>query len=174
VHAVQAHPAEVLLSDPACGGPFFRACADPVHPPAAVAQHFPCIVPPARLDAARARVKGEGAKIIARDIDPEATDIARKNARAAKVAVLFEHAPVSTLGPTSPPGVIVTNPPWGERLEADRGAWLDLGEALDRLRDHAACVLAGTPEIPRAIRRKPAKTHVVFNGPIECRALVYE
>ena len=124
--------------------------------------------------AARARVKDEGPKIIAKDIDPAMTEIARKNARAANVPILFEHGPVKTLGPTSPPGVIVTNPPWGDRLAADRETWRDLGEVLGRLRDHRACVLAGTPEIMHAIPRKPAKTYVVFNGPIECRALVYD
>ena len=127
-----------------------------------------------RRASARARVKSEGPKIIARDLDPAMTEIGRKNARAANAHVLFEYAPVRTLGPTSPPGVIVTNPPWGDRLAADVEAWRDLGAVLDRLRDHGACVLAGTPEILKSIPRKPSRMHVVFNGPIECRALVYE
>lgn len=124
--------------------------------------------------AARARIKTEGPKIIGRDVDPKMTEIARKNARAADVPILFEHGPIETLGPTSPPGVIVTNPPWGERLEADLEVFRALGDTLGRLSDHRACVLAGTPEIAKSIRRKPSAQHVVFNGPIECRALIYE
>ncbi|GAC1538987.1 MAG: THUMP domain-containing protein [Polyangiales bacterium] len=124
-------------------------------------------------EAAQARVRAAAAPIVARDVDRHALELARRNAEAAGVSVVFEHGEVRDLAASAPPGTIVTNPPWGDRLQPEATTYRDLGDTLARLRDHAACVLAGTPDIERAIRRKPARTHVVFNGPIECRALVY-
>ena len=42
---------------------------------------------------------------------------------------------------------------------------------------HTVALLAGTPDIPaalrRALRREPDRWWILFNGPIECRLLVH-
>ncbi len=127
-------------------------------------------------EAARARIRDDVPEIIACDLDPHVLEAARRNAEAAGVTsfIRFHERPVAKMLGTSPAGTIVTNPPYGERLEADLPTYRDLGDAIGRrLRDHGACVLAGTPEIPRAISRRETKALAVFNGPIECRALLY-
>jgi len=81
---------------------------------------------------------------------------------------------VRDLGPLNPPGWVVTNPPYGERLEADRALYDDLARALRRMHGHTVAILAGTPAIARAMRTEPARWWILYNGPIECRLLVYD
>jgi putative N6-adenine-specific DNA methylase len=112
-----------------------------------------------------------------RAADPAAVEIARANARTAGVQIDARRRPLRDLAPTSPPGQVVVNPPYGERLEVPAELYGELAAALGRLGGHRAAILAGTPEIERAMRsaRIPLeRSLVVYNGPIECRLLSYE
>jgi hypothetical protein len=40
--------------------------------------------------------------------------------------------------------------------------------------NHTAALLAGGPELERAVRRAPDKWWALFNGPLECRLLLYQ
>lgn len=59
-----------------------------------------------------------GALILAADRDQRSEDRARKNMRRARVSgrIHLEHAAVSDLTPPGAPGLVVLNPPWGDRL----------------------------------------------------------
>jgi 23S rRNA G2445 N2-methylase RlmL len=78
-------------------------------------------------EAARERLRAEGPILLGRDRDPRAIAAARENAERAGVAALvrFEVAPLSTTRDSlSALGVnrdvqVITNPPWGERLEVE-------------------------------------------------------
>jgi putative N6-adenine-specific DNA methylase len=96
------------------------------------------------------------------------------NARKAGVPMRIERASIREMEPTEPPGFIVTNPPYGERLPGTRELFRELGSALRLMRGHRVSVLAGTPEIARAIPSRPVKSLIVYNGAIECRLLSYE
>jgi putative N6-adenine-specific DNA methylase len=122
---------------------------------------------------ARGAARREGPPVLAGDVDAHAVALARDNARAAGVEVVFERRDVRDLAPLDPPGFIVTNPPYGERIAADDTLYDDLGRALRRLRGHTVAILAGTPAIARAMRREPDRWWILYNGPIECRLLVY-
>jgi 23S rRNA G2445 N2-methylase RlmL len=67
----------------------------------------------------------------------------------------------------------VTNPPYGERIAAGDALYHELGRSLRRMRGWTVAVLAGTPEIARAIGREPDRWWALYNGPIECRLLLY-
>jgi putative N6-adenine-specific DNA methylase len=74
-------------------------------------------------------------------------------------------------------GVIVTNPPYGERL-SDRetlAEWYPLlGDWLKKnFSGWRACILSADPELPRRIHLHAARRHVLFNGPLEARLLEY-
>ncbi|HRI63105.1 MAG TPA: THUMP domain-containing protein [Polyangium sp.] len=123
-------------------------------------------------DKAIAKQRSEGPFIAGSDISP--LDAAKTNAKATGMPVRFSKEDVKDLEPTDPPGFIVTNPPYGERLAIGPGLYRDMGRAFARLSGHTIVVLAGTPDIPRAIPLQPAKEHTVFNGPIECRLFTYQ
>ena len=81
---------------------------------------------------------------------------------------------VRDLAPLDPPGFVVTNPPYGERLAADEELYGDLATALRadaRPHGRAARRDAGHRRAPCAA--KPDRWWVLYNGPIECRLLVY-
>jgi 23S rRNA (guanine2445-N2)-methyltransferase / 23S rRNA (guanine2069-N7)-methyltransferase len=72
-----------------------------------------------------------------------------------------------------PRGLVVVNPPYGERMEDEAGAariLRDLGDVLrQRYLGWRAWVLAGSPKLARQIGLKPARKLEIFNGPIEVR-----
>jgi putative N6-adenine-specific DNA methylase len=122
---------------------------------------------------ARAPKLPSGPRIVASDADARAVANTRDNARAAGVDVAVERRDVRDLEARDPPGFVVTNPPYGERLEAAETLYDDLGRSLRRLRGHTIALLAGTPAIARAMRRDPDKWWLLHNGPLECRLLLY-
>src|SRR5262249_4745385 len=116
---------------------------------------------------------GEGPPVLASDVDERSVALTQENARAAGVRLAVERRDVRDLAPLEPPGWIVTNPPYGERRAAGDTLYDDLARALRRMRGHTAAMLAGTPAIARAMRREADKWWILYNGPIECRLLVY-
>jgi putative N6-adenine-specific DNA methylase len=122
---------------------------------------------------ARAAARREGPPVFASDVDPRSVELARDNARAAGVDLVVEARGVRDLAPLEPPGFVVTNPPYGERLAGDAALYDELAQALRRMHGHTAAILAGTPAIGRAMRREPDRWWLLHNGPIECRLLVY-
>ncbi|HHO52509.1 MAG TPA: hypothetical protein ENK18_16985 [Deltaproteobacteria bacterium] len=85
---------------------------------------------------ARARQRSSpadpGAPIVGSDRDRSVLDAARANARRAGVAarIGFEPRSVSELIAPAGPGLLVANPPWGERIRGAEATWRELGAAL--------------------------------------------
>ena len=127
---------------------------------------------------ARARSgKGRGA-IFASDLDVEA---ARKNARAAGLAdvVRIEKRDVRQVRPpVGPAGVVVVNPPYGERL-GDEQELAPLYTSLGDLFKHEfagwkAFIFTGNPKLAKSVGLRTSRRDILFNGAIECRLLRYE
>ena len=103
------------------------------------------------------------------DIDKEVIDAARANAERAGVGHLihFQQRPVSQLSHSGKYGFIVTNPPYGERLE-DREAveklYQTLGERFAELDTWSMYLISGYPDTEKAIGRKAAKNRKIYNG----------
>ncbi|MGN0362760.1 MAG: class I SAM-dependent RNA methyltransferase [Bilifractor sp.] len=103
------------------------------------------------------------------DIDREVVGFARENARLAGVDRLIhlQQRPVSELSHPGKYGFIVTNPPYGERLE-DRSTLPDLyrtlGERFARLDTWSLYVISGYPDAERYIGKTAAKNRKIYNG----------
>jgi putative N6-adenine-specific DNA methylase len=130
-------------------------------------------------DEARAGVlRALPAPILASDARADAVAMARDNARAAGIGHLlrFEKRDVRDFQPSDgPPGVLLCNPPYGERLGEEaslRGLYRLLGEVFaQRCRDWAAWVFTGNRRLAREIGLPPAAEVPLFNGKIPCRLL---
>lgn len=122
---------------------------------------------------ARAAALAEGAPVFACDVDRRSVELTRANARAAGVVLGIERRHIRELAPVDPSGFVVTNPPYGERLGADPDLYNELAHAFRRMHGHSIAILCGTPEVARAMRGDPERSWVLYNGPIECRLLVY-
>jgi len=132
----------------------------------------------ARLSAlrqeARARAHGQAPRILLSDIDPQAVEDARANARAAGVRVGFRCCDLADLAWPGPPALVVTNPPYGERLSAGAEFLRRMASSLCRLHGYRVGVLAGAPAIAKAMPLRPAQEFPLYNGDIPCRFLLYE
>ena len=86
-------------------------------------------------------------------------------------------APIAVRGHAEVPGVVVINPPYGERLgdRAQLGAlYAALGDTLRRkFPGWTGYVLTGNPALGKRIGLRPARRHILYNGAIECRLLVF-
>ena len=121
-----------------------------------------------------AKIRKEQPRIVGSDIDVAALTVARDNAAAAGVNVEWRRASVRDLAPQDPPGVVVVNPPYGDRLDVPPELHRDMARAFERLSGHRVVILAGAPSVVREMRLRPVKSHAVWNGDIECRLLTYE
>ena len=123
---------------------------------------------------ARSGAHGQAGRILASDVDVRMVELARTNARAAGVRIAFREAPLAELQPAATPFLVVSNPPYGMRLEADAPFFRDMAAAFSRLHGCRVALLAGTPEILKAMPLRPTASHTLFNGDIECRFVVYD
>jgi putative N6-adenine-specific DNA methylase len=133
-------------------------------------------------DEARAGVrKALPAPVLGSDVRGDAVASANGNARAAGVGHLlrFERRDVRDFRPPDgPPGVILCNPPYGERIGDEKelvGLYRLLGEVFSqRCRGWAAFVFTGNRNLARAIGLRPAAEVPLFNGKIPCRLLRFD
>lgn len=76
------------------------------------------------------------------------------------------------------PGIVMTNPPYGERLgqEMDLPAlYHELGENFkNQFKGYRCYILTSEPELRKAISLQTSMRKQFFNGGIECRLLKYE
>ncbi len=122
----------------------------------------------------RGAVSGESPRIQAADIDEGVLKMAQANARAAGVRLAFRHRAISDLQGSDGRTVVVTNPPYGVRLEADPDFCRNVASAVSRMHGWRVCILAGTKEYERAISAHPEETIPLPNGDLDCDFLIYE
>lgn len=116
------------------------------------------------------------------DISSQALDAAKTNARKAQVADLieFNRKNIQDLEPpTEKPGIVIINPPYGERLGGDlfdlKDLYWALGKTLkERFRGWTCWILSGHEELTPELKLKSTRRIPVYNGPIECRFLEYQ
>ena len=121
------------------------------------------------------------ASIVCRDRFNAALEAAQKNAYAAGVMsdIQFELGDVRELErPAVEPGSLCINPPYGERLGAQKlqleGLYKGMSDAYQQLEGWRVIVLSGSPVFERAMKGKPEVRHKLWNGPIEARLLCYQ
>lgn len=113
------------------------------------------------------------------DKDPQIIEKARLNARAAGVEnwISFQVRDVSDLKHPAESGMIVTNPPYGERLDDVAGAKELMGRFSQTLKagfkGWDCWILSGNAEVISGLKLKAKRRAPVWNGPIECRFLHY-
>jgi 23S rRNA (guanine2445-N2)-methyltransferase / 23S rRNA (guanine2069-N7)-methyltransferase len=119
--------------------------------------------------------------ILGSDVDSEAVRMSLANAAHAGVAEwvhVEKRALTEVTRPPGPVGLVVANPPYGERIGAESGlqaVYTELGAALrERFQGWQAAILTGNPPLARNLGIYAKRTHRVFNGTIECRLLRFE
>ena len=103
------------------------------------------------------------------DIDPEALKAARANAKMAGVDKLihFQQRAVKDLRHPKPYGFIITNPPYGERLEEKENLtqlYREIGESYARLDKWSMYLITSYEKAENDIGRKADKNRKIYNG----------
>jgi 23S rRNA G2445 N2-methylase RlmL len=124
--------------------------------------------------------KETAARIVATDIDPKAVAAARQNARTAGVENLIQFA-VCPFAQTEVPqkgGIVVLNPPYGERTgeEGDLvGLYREIGDFFkEKCRGYLGYVFTGNLTLAKQVGLRTKRRIPFYNGEIECRLLEYE
>lgn len=103
------------------------------------------------------------------DIDKEMVEYARKNAELAGVEHLihFQARPVSQLSHAKKYGFIITNPPYGERLEekeALKPLYEEIGKRYKGLDSWSAFLITSYEDAERDMGIKATKNRKIYNG----------
>lgn len=106
------------------------------------------------------------------DIDGEVIKAARENARLAGVdhMIHFQQRSVSELNHPKKYGFVITNPPYGERIE-DRenlpALYREIGKAFSRLDSWSEYLITSYDETEKYIGKKADKNRKIYNGMIK-------
>ena len=113
------------------------------------------------------------------DLDPNAVELARHNARLAEVdeLVTFEQADATTFHWGGLRGRVVTNPPYGERImersEAEE-IYKAFGRAWDKFpQEWKLYLLSSHTEFERTFGKKADKKRKLYNGMLKCDLFMY-
>lgn len=118
--------------------------------------------------------------IIGTDRDYDVLDEASTNAIKCGIAqhIHISQKEFSDIEAPADHGILVCNPPYGERLgevQALGPFYKQMGDIFkQRFKGWTAFVLSGNPSLGKQIGLRPARRMVVYNGSIECRWLKFE
>ncbi|MCR4674524.1 MAG: class I SAM-dependent RNA methyltransferase [Lachnospiraceae bacterium] len=106
------------------------------------------------------------------DIDPDMIRIARKNAAQAGVdhMIHFQQRDVADTSHPKKYGFIITNPPYGERLEDRKdlpALYETIGKAYEKLDSWSMYIITSYEDAQRYIGRKADKNRKIYNGMIK-------
>ena len=103
------------------------------------------------------------------DIDPQIIKAARENAKRAGVdhMIHFQQRPVHKLRHPKKYGFVITNPPYGERMEDKDDMpvlYREIGEAFSHLDSWSEFVITAYEDAEKYIGKKATKNRKIYNG----------
>jgi 23S rRNA (guanine2445-N2)-methyltransferase len=118
-------------------------------------------------------------EIVGSDQGARQIEDARANARRAGVFddIRFEQASLVDQTPPPPPGTLIVNPPYGERLKVEdlAGLYSSIGDTLKKKYDgYDAYIFTGSHDAAKKIGLRASRRFPLYNGPMECRLMKYE
>lgn len=132
----------------------------------------------ARAKDGRARVAGRA--FVGFDADPSAIERAKHNARISGLddLVRFEVRAIADGVRVAETGLVITNPPYGERLGDEASARRAMQELGVWMRTHAmgfdAAVLVADPRLGFGLGLRAKRKHKIQNGNLECQLLCFK
>ncbi|MBN2480262.1 MAG: RNA methyltransferase [Bacteroidales bacterium] len=117
-------------------------------------------------------------QVYASDISSVAVHTARKNARHAKIEkhINFSVCHFNDFSPPSGRGMVVINPPYGERMKQDNlnALYTGIGNKLKKdFTGYEAWIFSANREALKHVGLHPARRLTLYNGPMECKFQQY-
>jgi putative N6-adenine-specific DNA methylase len=118
-------------------------------------------------------------EIIGSDISRESIEIAMENAKSAKLHkdITFNISSFKDQIPPQGGGVMLTNPPYGERIVPEDIVKLyqEIGDGLKKnYKGYNAWIISSDMNALKFIGLRPTRKIALFNGPLECRFVKFE
>jgi putative N6-adenine-specific DNA methylase len=118
---------------------------------------------------ARDSIKNENFKIKGYDIDPESIEIAKENAKLANVSqyIDFEVQDVKDLKIDEEYGFLITNPPYGERLEdkeSVKALYKEMGKVFKKLGTWSYYIITSHEKFEYEFGKKSDRNRKLYNG----------
>lgn len=112
-------------------------------------------------------------QILGSDISPAAIKIAEQNVKEAFLSKKISLNPMNffDLKPQTPSGFLITNPPYGERLQPDdlQLFYQKIGDKLKlEFTGFTSWIIGSNADVMKFVGLKPEKKIKLFNGPLEC------
>ena len=131
----------------------------------------------ARTEALDKEYRGDY-RILGTDIDPAALDIARDNARKAGVGKLidFREADATKMNLPTDKGLMVCNPPYGERMLEQRSAqqlYRAFGRHVKFADGWKKYIISSEPEFEHYFGKQSTKKRKLYNGRLQCNVYMY-
>ncbi|MEP4534126.1 MAG: THUMP domain-containing protein [Cyclobacteriaceae bacterium] len=127
---------------------------------------------------ARASVRKAKLQLFGGDIDMTAVRLVEKTIRKLKMndSISVKKISLDKHIPKTPSGMVITNPPYGERIgENVNELYKLIGDTLKNHYDgFDAWIISSNMEAFKHVRLRPSKKIVLFNGALECKFQKYE
>ena len=112
------------------------------------------------------------------DINPEVIELAKENAYKAGMSrrITFEKRDIADFTHDGEKGVVVCNPPYGERLmdvDSARAIYKTMGEKFLRQSGWSYAVITPDEQFEKYFGRKCDKQRKLYNGTLQCRLYMY-
>lgn len=113
------------------------------------------------------------------DVSPVAIEIARKNIRSAGLSkyINLDVKPLQQYSDAPLPGIMITNPPYGERISSKDllGLYEMIGERMKHaFMGYNVWIISYQEECFEKIGLRPSEKHKLINGSLECEYRRYE
>lgn len=118
-------------------------------------------------------------EIMASDHSFKAVQIAKSNIQGAHLShdINLLQQDMFEMTPPEAPGILLINPPYGERLEEKDivNLYKEIGNALKhKFKGYEAWVISSNKDVLKLIGLKPSKKIEVYNGSLDCRFVKFE
>lgn len=130
-------------------------------------------------DAAKQQITPLTNRLIGFDSNPRAINLAQQSAHMAGFAddIHFKQQAINDYHPIDGQGIIVTNPPYGERLDETSAlipVYQNLGHAMSQQLSWQAFVLTTNPMLAKATGLRSHKQYQFYNGPLEAQLYCFK
>ena len=105
---------------------------------------------------------------------------ARENVKLAKLddVITIHNTAFQEFEPPEGPGVVIINPPYGERMHQEEdinGLYESMGDTFKKkYKGYSAWIVSSNMEALKHVGLRPSKKITVFNGPLECRFMRFD
>ncbi len=126
------------------------------------------------MDEAKEQIRDTDVKIVGSDWSGRILETAKENVTAAglKNTVTLKMNFIDDSEPPGSPGVLITNPPYGERIKVDdiKSLYKGIGDALKKdYSGYTAWIISSNMEALKYVGLRPSRNITVYSGKLECK-----